>query len=359
MVGILEFTRARDRLLRFDDGDVDPVELCECVVGALEQVTRFDWCALLTVDPDTLLPSGGVVQGFDPALCAPFWDNELLDPDFQKFTDLARSAEPVGTLVEATDGDLARSPRYQKMWGPLGAADEMRIAFTAGTTCLAVGSFVRSGDDGPFPADELAHIRRLVPTASILLRRALSHSHRHQADHRSEVVILDGNGEVTSMTAGASALFDDLRINPIEEDQVPGILSTAATKARWSRTATRLTTRIRSRSGCWLRVQAAPLEGEVGAVAVTIEPARADDLVQIQIESYGLTDRETDIVLLLCRGLSAKEIAADLHISPHTVRDHVKAIYDKAGVSSRGELVATLFADQIMRRMETSVVHIG
>jgi DNA-binding NarL/FixJ family response regulator len=38
-------------------------------------------------------------------------------------------------------------------------------------------------------------------------------------------------------------------------------------------------------------------------------------------------------------------MARALHLSPHTVRDHVKAILTKVGVSSRGELVAALFAD--------------
>jgi hypothetical protein len=37
--------------------------------------------------------------------------------------------------------------------------------------------------------------------------------------------------------------------------------------------------------------------------------------------------------------------AAELFLSAHTVRDHIKSIFSKLDVSSRGELVATIFAD--------------
>ncbi len=56
----------------------------------------------------------------------------------------------------------------------------------------------------------------------------------------------------------------------------------------------------------------------------------------------GLTDREVEILRLVARGLSNKEIAAKLFVSPHTVRHHLEHAYEKAGVSSRAG--ATLFA---------------
>ena len=43
--------------------------------------------------------------------------------------------------------------------------------------------------------------------------------------------------------------------------------------------------------------------------------------------------------------MATAEIAARLHLSAHTVRDYVKATFEKVGVSSRGELVAKLFAE--------------
>jgi DNA-binding CsgD family transcriptional regulator len=47
----------------------------------------------------------------------------------------------------------------------------------------------------------------------------------------------------------------------------------------------------------------------------------------------------------VARGYGAAEIADALLLSAHTVRDHVKTIFDKVGVSSRGELVAKQFAE--------------
>jgi DNA-binding CsgD family transcriptional regulator len=38
--------------------------------------------------------------------------------------------------------------------------------------------------------------------------------------------------------------------------------------------------------------------------------------------------------------VSTQDIAAQLFISPHTVRDHIKSIFDKTAVRSRGALVA-------------------
>ena len=56
----------------------------------------------------------------------------------------------------------------------------------------------------------------------------------------------------------------------------------------------------------------------------------------------GLTTREVEVLRLLVRGLSNKEIAARLVISPRTAGNHVEHIYAKIGVSNRAR--ASLFA---------------
>ena len=56
----------------------------------------------------------------------------------------------------------------------------------------------------------------------------------------------------------------------------------------------------------------------------------------------GLTGREVEVLRLVARGLSNKEIAATLELSPKTVGHHVAHVYAKAGVATRA--AAALFA---------------
>ncbi|HYX85201.1 MAG TPA: LuxR C-terminal-related transcriptional regulator, partial [Gaiellales bacterium] len=56
----------------------------------------------------------------------------------------------------------------------------------------------------------------------------------------------------------------------------------------------------------------------------------------------GLTTRELDVIRLLARGLSTKQIAAELVITPKTADSHIQHVYAKIGVSTRA--AATVFA---------------
>lgn len=55
---------------------------------------------------------------------------------------------------------------------------------------------------------------------------------------------------------------------------------------------------------------------------------------------HDLSERERDVLVLLARGMSNKQIAEQLHRSPFTVRSHVSSIIDKLGAANRAEAAA-------------------
>ena len=79
---------------------------------------------------------------------------------------------------------------------------------------------------------------------------------------------------------------------------------------------------------------------------VQLSPQAAARLMrEIRVPEYGaeaLTERETDVLRLLARGQSNKEIAQTLNISEQTVKTHVSHILNKLGVPSRTQ--AALYA---------------
>lgn len=66
-------------------------------------------------------------------------------------------------------------------------------------------------------------------------------------------------------------------------------------------------------------------------------------------EPTNLSVRELEIVKLIVEGKTAKDIAAELHLSPHTVYTHRKNIMKKLGISSASELVMYAISKGIVK----------
>jgi two-component system response regulator DesR len=60
---------------------------------------------------------------------------------------------------------------------------------------------------------------------------------------------------------------------------------------------------------------------------------------QEQTPALGLTDRERSVLELMAAGATNPEIAAALHLSKHTIKEHTSSVYRKLGVRNRTEAV--------------------
>lgn len=65
-----------------------------------------------------------------------------------------------------------------------------------------------------------------------------------------------------------------------------------------------------------------------GRAVVIIRPASAHEIAPLILDAHGLSERERQVTQLCLAGLSTNEIAGALHLSPYTVQDHLKSIFD-------------------------------
>ena len=227
---------------------------------------------------------------------------------------------------------------------PTGTADELRIAFR---DAFGIWASLVVFTTRAMTLEDLRFAAASVPAGAAALRAATAHAALHPppAEDSSEpdpggpsVVILDGSDAIVAADAISRAR---LRVLPEERPvSVAGVVSVLAAQARCAPSAERTSARMRTLDGCWFELDASPLEDSPGGVAVVIQPAGLESIRDAVLRALGLSARERQVARLSLRGQSAREIALELEISPWTVQDHLKAVYVKTGVNSRGELGA-------------------
>jgi DNA-binding CsgD family transcriptional regulator len=108
--------------------------------------------------------------------------------------------------------------------------------------------------------------------------------------------------------------------------------------------------RVRTDAGRWVVVRGSLLgDDDRGAdgtrIAILLDAAGPPELAPLIADAYSFTERERRVTELIAQGFATSDIAEQLHLSPYTIQDHLKSIFDKSGTSSRGDLVARIFFD--------------
>jgi DNA-binding CsgD family transcriptional regulator len=329
----------------------------------LGDLIEYDAAVWLATDPATSLPTAptrsenmGFVGGSDG--CLRLWELEFLVEDVNLYRDVERAATPARSLHEATSDHPASSARYREFLRPNGLDDELRAALRVDGDAWAWLSLFRERGRPPFAPAELELVASLSRPLGKAVRdharsaRPLAETH----DARGPgVMVFAPTGELVSINDDARGWLEELPPDSARQGpfrvRFPMVVAAALMRARATaedRDHGSARARLRSTTGRWLVFHASCLrgaDGRLGDTALTMEPAKAAEIAPIIVQAYELTTRERQITQLIAQGHGTPHIARRLHLSPHTVRDHVKTIFDNVGVSSRGELVAKLFAE--------------
>jgi DNA-binding CsgD family transcriptional regulator len=324
----------------------------------LRRTVPFDAAAWIGTDPATVLPTTPVrIENIPPGSCETYWRLEFIDEDVLLFRDLARSADGGGTLLQATHGSPQRSRRHRDVLVPRGYGDSLRATFRVGASTWGVVDLFREAGRPPFTDRDVRAVTSLGTEIAMSLAALATASPTDTGSTTPEgpgTALYDHDGRLQFIDQQAQRWMDELTQSTWTESSAQHLMAPiwsllaraqAATAGRGNGPAS---ARLRTGTGRWLALHASCLrdaQGQSGLIAVVIEPANSAQIAPIIVEAYNLTPREQQVTQGVARGLSNTNIAAELFVSAHTVRDHLKAVFAKLGVASRGELVAKIFAE--------------
>jgi DNA-binding CsgD family transcriptional regulator len=355
--------RTRRELIRLAHRQLDTAALYRESTQVLSRFVAFDAACGHTMDPATLLLTRQFSDQFDADGFALVCRNEYLQADVNKFAALLDRPRPVATLRQATKGRLERSPRYREILRPFGFAPELRATFAIDGSCWASLVMLRGAGRPEFDTQEEELVASIGPYLAQAVRRSLLATVVSEplpdADEAPGLVLLDARAEPEAINPAAQRWLAELEV-PASTPGVaglPGSVYAVAAAARRAAAKERgplpepARLRVRGRSGRWLVLHGSVLGSDREArTAVIIEVAHPAEIAPLIVAAYALTDRERQVAQLVLRGHSTEQIAKGLWLSPYTVQDHLKSIFDKVGVRSRRALVARIFFEQYQPR---------
>jgi len=335
-------------------------DFCLTAAELLERAIPNDGICLGPADPATSLLVGRVKTRMEDVDEQAFLAHEYGADDINRFSDLARRKVGVSILAEATQGRPELSERHRLMLAGTGLEHEMRGTLRSNAQMWGFYTIYRHAGRHGFSPAEAEYLHRLEPVLTTGLRRGLISTavQRDQQVQGAAVVIVDAADRVVSATEAAEVWITELGGDLWSRLPVPVQVVVSAARGIPGQPPALPRVRLRAPSGRWVSVRAASIRGPHGVttdIAVTMENAGPAAIIPLVVAAYGLTGRERGVVQQVLAGSSTTEIAAQLHLSPYTVQDHLKAIFEKTGVSSRRELQSRVFFDHYVSRFENGL----
>jgi DNA-binding CsgD family transcriptional regulator len=283
---------------------------------------------------------------------------EYVEDDFLKSGDVVRDPHGVQTFWQVTGGRPERSPSWPLM-AAVGMQDQALVALRARTgetwgTLRLCGQLGRS----PYSEEEAGYLRILAPFLADGVRRGLLQGAATDPDLPGPpgMVVLAKDWTVASITAGTESWLAQLPRGAATGELPDAVLSVAARTQQVldenRDPAGTAPVRVMSADGQWLILHGTSISTTAGhSIAVIIEPAQRSRVAPLLMAAFGLTPRERDVAHLVLRGATTNEMSQALFVSPHTIQEHLKSIFEKTGVHSRRELVSRVFLDHYDARV--------
>ncbi len=310
---------------------------------------------LMTSDsPQELIEHGVFAPDEAPAAGELLLRSEYIVEDVNTFAGLAARRVPVGILDQVTRGVPEASTRYRDLLLPAGIPHELRAAFVIRGRVWGAVHIARRAASDPFERRDADALAGVVTAIARGIRASLRFdaARREAGVEAPGLVVLGPRNEIELITPPARELLGSIRpdgAGHTEETVATPVLALAAfVRATPGATGGGNVVTVPGRDG-WITLHAS-LPGPVGdgRVAVVLERTGGARSATLRLETFGATAREREVATLIARGLSRAEVAESLVLSPHTVEDHVKSLYEKVGVASRQELVARVFLDEYL-----------
>jgi DNA-binding CsgD family transcriptional regulator len=352
--------RIGDRVAALAGRGDDWVSFATATTSALADHVEFDRSCWHSVDPGTVLFTGSLNQNI---ACSGMWlaEHEYVIDDVDQWWFLARSGRLAGATSIATHGNPERSARHRSRES-YGLGDELRCSLVLNGTYWGAVGLLRNEGRPWFTVDDVSLLKSLCTILAEGFRRALLATPLEAsalADDIPGVILFDAAGRPESVSPAAEHWVGQLTEVPPPpspgQSRIVELISARARSLADGQDPLGLAARarVRTRTGRWLLMYGTRLAGgEAGRTAVIIQPAPRSEVVPIIALAYGLTNREQEITQLCIQGLSTKAIASVLKLSNYTVQDHLKAIFEKTGARSRGELVGQVFLEHYVPRWE-------
>lgn len=330
---------------------LDSVSLRRDVLRQLRRVVPSDACFFNALDPETGLVTHGLGEDAPPALMRQFFGAVYPGGEAERIIDLARSGEVIGRDV---------SDELRQLFGSVGFTRELRATFAMRDEPWGLWCAIRSPSSRPFEEREKVFMRRIARPVSEALRTAtlrdVARSASEVDDAAPGMVVIDHAGALVQRTPTAASQLADLADVGADAEALPSAIASALARQRVAAAhgLQPQALRARGQSGRWYTIQAALTEPDAfgwTSAIVLIMPLTGRDVAPLLAKLYGLSPREREVLTLVARGLSTKEIARRLGISVYTVQEHLGRASERVGVRGRRALLARLFFDAYAARL--------